>query len=47
MATSGAFGIGALLTIPFWFFELFVAFVQAAVFSMLMIALFKQAHEAH
>jgi len=47
MATSWVFGIGVLLTIPFWFFELFVAFVQAAVFSMLMIALFKQAHDAH
>lgn len=47
MATSWAFGIGVLMTIPFWFFELFVAFVQAAVFSMLMIALFKQAHEHH
>ncbi len=37
--------IWRLLTIPFWFFELFVAFVQAAVFSGLMIAYFKQSLE--
>ncbi len=36
-----------LLTIPFWFFELFVAFVQAAVFAWLMIAYFKQSMEEH
>ena len=47
LATTSVGGIGVLLTIPFWFFELFVAFVQALVFAMLMIATFKQAHEHH
>lgn len=36
-----------LLSIPFWFFEIFVAFVQAVVFAWLMIAYFKQAGEEH
>jgi F-type H+-transporting ATPase subunit a len=46
-ATQSFGWVGMLMTIPFWFFELFVAFVQAAVFAMLMIATFKQAHDAH
>ncbi len=36
-----------LLSIPFWFFEVFVAFVQAVVFAWLIIAYFKQASEEH
>ena len=36
-----------LVTTPFWFFEIFVSFVQATVFTMLTIAAFKQAHEHH
>ncbi len=46
-ATQGLWWVWVLMTLPFWFFELFVAFVQAAVFTMLMIATFKQAHEHH
>ncbi len=46
-ATQSFGWVGMLMTIPFWFFELFVAFVQAAVFAMLMVATFKQAHDAH
>jgi len=37
---------GRLFALPFWFFELFVAFVQAAVFAGLMIAYFGQSKEA-
>ncbi len=39
--------VGKLLSIPFWFFELFVAFIQAVVFAGLMIAYFKQSAEEH
>jgi F0F1-type ATP synthase membrane subunit a len=39
------FQIGRLLTVPFWFFEIFVAFVQAIVFAWLMIAYFRQSIE--
>jgi len=35
------------LSIPFWFFELFVAFIQSAVFGALMIAYFSQSREHH
>lgn len=38
---------GRLLSLPFWFFEIFVAFIQAAVFAGLMIAYFNQAKEDH
>lgn len=34
-----------LLSVPFWFFEFFVAFIQAIVFAWLMISYFKQASE--
>ena len=48
LMSESFFEIWRLLTIPFWFFELFVAFVQAAVFSGLMIAYFKQSlDESH
>lgn len=49
MATASAnlLEVGRLLTIPFWFFEVFVAFVQAIVFASLMIAYFKQSAEEH
>jgi len=36
---------GRIFALPFWFFELFVAFVQAAVFAWLMIAYFGQSRE--
>lgn len=35
-----------LLSIPFWFFEVFVAFIQSAVFAGLMIAYFNQNKES-
>lgn len=38
---------GRLLSLPFWFFEVFVAFVQAAVFFGLMLAYFSQSKEHH
>lgn len=45
LMSQSFFEVWRLLTIPFWFFELFVAFVQAAVFAGLMIAYFKQSIE--
>jgi len=47
MATSSIFEVGRVFSIPFWFFEVFVALVQAIVFAGLMIAYFKQASEEH
>jgi len=41
------FETGRLLSIPFWFFEVFVAFIQSAVFAGLMIAYFNQNKETH
>ena len=35
------------ITIPFWFFEIFVAFIQAVVFMGLMISYFKQNKTHH
>lgn len=46
-ATGGLFEVGRLWVIPFWFFEVFVALIQAIVFTFLMIAYFKQSSEAH
>lgn len=46
-ATSFFFEIGRLIAIPFWFFEVFVALIQAIVFAFLMIAYFKGAAEEH
>lgn len=46
-ATSFFFEIGRLVAIPFWFFEVFVALIQAIVFAFLMIAYFKGAAEEH
>lgn len=37
--------VGKLFSLPFWFFEIFVAFIQAAVFAWLMIAYFNQSKE--
>lgn len=47
LASWALFEIGRLLAAPFWFFEVFVALIQAIVFSALMIAYFKQSGEAH
>ena len=46
-ATWAVFEIGRLAVIPFWFFEVFVALIQAIVFAFLMIAYFKGASEKH
>lgn len=46
-ATGGLFELGRLWVIPFWFFEVFVALIQAIVFTFLMIAYFKQSSQAH
>lgn len=46
-ATGWLFEIGRLAVIPLWFFECFVALIQAIVFTYLMIAYFKGASEHH
>jgi F0F1-type ATP synthase membrane subunit a len=45
--SASLFEVGRLISIPFWFFEVFVAFIQAAVFYMLMISYFNQSKESH
>lgn len=47
MMSEHFFEVGKLLSLPFWFFEVFVAFIQAVVFMGLMIANFKSAAEEH
>lgn len=47
MASASLFEVGRILATPFWFFELFVALIQAVVFTGLMIAYFKNSREAH
>ncbi len=47
LMTSSLFEVWRFLSIPFWFFELFVAFVQAMVFAWLTISYFAQAREEH
>lgn len=47
MMSEKLFEVGKFLSLPFWFFEIFVAFIQAVVFAWLMIAYFKQASEEH
>lgn len=47
MSSAALFELGRLLATPFWFFEVFVALVQALVFAGLMIAYLKQAGEKH
>lgn len=46
-ATGWLFELGRLAVIPLWFFEVFVALIQAIVFMYLMIAYFKGAGEHH
>jgi F-type H+-transporting ATPase subunit a len=46
-ATGAVFELGRIAVIPFWFFEVFVALIQAIVFAFLMIAYFKGASESH
>jgi len=45
--TSGLAESGRLLSVPFWFFEFFVAFVQSVVFGALIISYINQAKESH
>lgn len=45
--TSNLFEFWRFFSIPFWFFEVFVSFVQAIVFGWLMIAYFNQSKEEH
>ena len=45
--SHNVFEIGRFLSIPFWFFEFFVALVQAIVFSFLIIAYIKQSQTEH
>lgn len=47
LMTHNLLHMGRLLTVPFWFFELFVAIVQALVFALLAMAYIGQAREKH
>jgi F0F1-type ATP synthase membrane subunit a len=45
--TESLFQTWRFLSIPFWFFEFFVAFVQSVVFAALIISYINQAKEEH
>ncbi len=47
LMTQGLFNVWILISIPFWFFEIFVAIVQALVFSLLTLSYLNQAKEEH
>ena len=47
MMSAKLFEVGKVLSLPFWFFEIFVAFIQAIVFTWLVISYFNQASEEH
>lgn len=47
LMSAKLFEIWRIISIPFWFFEIFVAFIQAAVFMGLMISYFKQSKTHH
>lgn len=47
LMSSSFYELGRFISLPFWFFEIFVAFIQAAVFFMLMISYFNQSREHH
>ena len=47
LMTNNMFEFGRLLSLPFWFFELFVAIVQALVFALLALSYIWQAKEKH
>ena len=47
LMSSSLFEIWRVLSIPFWFFELFVALIQALVFTWLAISYLSQAKEEH
>lgn len=46
-SSEAVFELGRFATLPFWFFEVFVALVQALVFSLLIVAYVKQASAEH
>lgn len=47
LMSESFFEVWRIISIPFWFFEVFVAFIQAAVFFMLMISYFNQSKSSH
>ena len=47
LMTHNLLDFGRLLTVPFWFFELFVAIIQALVFALLALSYIWQAKEKH
>jgi len=47
LMSSSLFEIGRFMSIPFWFFEIFVALIQALVFAWLAISYLAQAKEKH
>jgi len=47
LMSENFFQVWRLLTVPFWFFEFFVALIQAIVFAALIISYVKQAKEEH
>jgi len=47
LMTENLFQAWKLFSIPFWFFEFFVAFVQSVVFAALIISYINQAKEEH
>jgi F0F1-type ATP synthase membrane subunit a len=47
LMTSSLFEIWRFISIPFWFFEIFVAFIQALVFAWLMVSYFNQSKSSH
>lgn len=47
LATANVFEVGKLLSLPFWFFEVWVALIQAIVFAGLMIAYLNSAKSHH
>ena len=47
LMSANLFEVGRFLSVPFWFFELFVALIQALVFTWLAISYLAQAKEEH
>jgi len=47
LMTSSLFETWRFISIPFWFFEIFVAFIQALVFAWLMVSYFNQSKSSH
>ena len=47
LMSNNLFEVGRFISLPFWFFELFVALIQALVFAGLTISYLAQAKEEH